>query len=124
MGYYIELSESDFQIKSANVKKVNEVFKKYSGDPDDMHEPDWQLEILNVEDILADSTVEPEIELTFNGEKLRHEPDMFDEVAPFVEKGSWIEIKGEDSIWRYYFDGVGCYEIQPEITWKVPDSCK
>lgn len=44
--------------------------------------------------------------------------DFFDVFAEFVEKGSYIEMSGEDTaMWRMYFDGEHCHEINAVITW-------
>ena len=47
---------------------------------------------------------------------------FFDVFAQFVEKGSYIEIVGEDNqLWRMVFDGEHCREVYPTILW--PEEC-
>ena len=50
----------------------------------------------------------------FCAEKLRDEYSMFREIAPFVRDGSFIEMRGEDSlVWRWAFRGGQCHEVDP-----------
>ena len=45
------------------------------------------------------------------GDALRDDRLLFDDIAPFVEAGSFIEMSGEDgTLWRWYFDGKQCEE--------------
>ncbi len=56
--------------------------------------------------------------MAFAGEKIGDEMKLFGAIAPFVEKGSFIEMDGEDGcMWRWVFDGMTCKEISPTITW-------
>lgn len=58
------------------------------------------------------------VSLSFTGEKLGADQAMFSAIAPFVEPESFIEMEGEDgSLWRWVFDGTGCQEITPTVTW-------
>jgi hypothetical protein len=57
--------------------------------------------------------------LEFCGEKLGNDWELFTAIAPFVKKGSFIEMIGEDNaMWRWVFDGKGVREVQPIITWE------
>ena len=57
----------------------------------------------------------------FCAEKLHDEYGMFQEIAPFVRGGSFIEMMGEDSqVWRWVFRGGECYEIDP--LWPEPSN--
>lgn len=43
---------------------------------------------------------------------------LFETIAKFVAKGSFVEMSGEDgSMWRFCFDGQRCNEVQPQIVW-------
>lgn len=123
MGYSIALADATFKVKPQNVKKINDIIKKYYTDHCNTG-CDWCLEVLNYEEMLADSTLGPEIELTYSGEKLYKEDEIFAEIAPYVEAGSWIEIDGEREKWRYYFDGQSCWTVRPKITWEIPPACR
>ena len=55
----------------------------------------------------------------FCAEKLHEEFSMFREIAPFVRDGSFIEMRGEDSlVWRWVFRDGTCHEVDP--LWPVP----
>lgn len=43
--------------------------------------------------------------------------ELFNVIAPFVKRGSFLEMRGEDSTWRWVFNGKVCYEDYPEIIW-------
>ena len=54
----------------------------------------------------------------FTGEKIGADKQLFDAIAPFVEPGSFIEMRGEDNaMWRWVFDGTSCKEIYPKVKW-------
>jgi hypothetical protein len=56
--------------------------------------------------------------IQFYGEKLGDDAVLFHAIAPFVEEGSWIEMRGEDSaMWRWVFRDGRLHEISPEIIW-------
>ncbi len=60
--------------------------------------------------------------LSFNGEKLGSDKDLFDAMAPFVERGSFIQMQGEDGeMWRWYFDGRQCLEQTPTVSFASDD---
>jgi hypothetical protein len=54
----------------------------------------------------------------FNGEKLGDDNLLFDAISPFVRKGSFIQMRGEDDhMWRWVFDGKSMHEVSPTISW-------
>ena len=58
------------------------------------------------------------IDLVFTGEKLGDDPDLFCNLAPFVEHGSYLEMVGEDDHrWRWVFWRGELREEHPVITW-------
>lgn len=58
------------------------------------------------------------IGLVFTGEKLGDDPDLFCNLAPFVEHGSYVEMVGEDdNRWRWVFWRGELREEHPVITW-------
>jgi hypothetical protein len=58
------------------------------------------------------------VAIDFQGEKLGDEEVLFTAIAPFVEKGSYIEIHGEeDCFWRWVFDGETMTEKYAELVW-------
>lgn len=53
----------------------------------------------------------------FVGEKMGADELLFDTIAPWVEKGSYIEMQGEDgNIWRWVFDGKHCHEKYAKLS--------
>jgi hypothetical protein len=55
----------------------------------------------------------------FNGEKMGQEEFMFQTIAPFVEAGSCIHMRGEDgSQWRWEFDGKTMKEKQGKVSFE------
>jgi hypothetical protein len=68
-----------------------------------------------VEKIPSDQDI---IGIDFTGECAGAEKELFNAIAPYVEKDSWIEMSGEEGeVWRYVFDGEKCFEKSPKIEW-------
>lgn len=44
-------------------------------------------------------------DLIFDGEKIGDENLLFSAIAAYVKPNSWIEFSGDESKWRYEFDG-------------------
>jgi hypothetical protein len=56
--------------------------------------------------------------LNYLSEKWCDDHKFFDVFAKYVEKGSYIEMGGEDGAsWRMLFDGEHCREIKPVVSW-------
>lgn len=58
--------------------------------------------------------------LEFKGEKYGDDTLLFTALAPYVEAGSYIKMKGEDgALFRWVFDGKGVKEQQAtvEVVW-------
>ena len=59
------------------------------------------------------------ISLNYTGEKLGDEQYLFGAIAPYVEKGSFIDMQGEDgAIWRWAFDGKELKEISGKVVYE------
>ena len=59
------------------------------------------------------------VSIDFDGEKIGDENVMFAAIAPFVAKGSFLELQGEDgALWRWVFDGKAMREVQAKISWE------
>lgn len=57
--------------------------------------------------------------ISFLSEKLGDEEKLFETIAPYVEKDSFIEMTGEEGDrWRWFFDGKNCKEMYAEIIWR------
>ena len=99
MGYCMSMAQCQFSVKAVNVGKVEQPLEDFCFIP----ETDGKGNITD---------------LDFTGEKLWDHDEMFKEIAPYVEDGSYIEMHGEDgSMWRWVFKNGVCHEIDPVITW-------
>lgn len=88
---------------------VDNNFFKINNFEDMMGEWRWEVEYNDNGDV--DS-------ISFTGEKSGDELKLFQAIAPFVKKDSFIEMDGEDNcMWRWVFDGTTCKEIYPTVTW-------
>lgn len=77
---------------------------------DALNEWRWEIEENNDGDVNG---------IQFVGEKLGDDNFLFDAIAPFVQKGSFIEMQGEDgTMWRWSFTGKTCKEQDPTIIWE------
>jgi len=58
-------------------------------------------------------------DLMFDGEKSGDDFEFFKILAPYVKRGSSIEMQGEDGyIWRWKFDGKTCVGQEGRVTFK------
>ncbi len=125
MGYCMNQIEESFYIKKENFNNVLQalqkecpegIIKRHKNDFKDCRtifeafdERCWNIEINEDGDI--DS-------IFFEGEKAYNDLEFFNTFAQFVEKGSYIEMSGEDCMWRWVFNGTECKEIFPTISWE------
>lgn len=55
-------------------------------------------------------------ELYFKGERLHDEDDWLEIIAPYVQRGSRLEMRGgDDYLWCWYFDGIHCNTYNGKI---------
>jgi hypothetical protein len=136
MGYYMEQRYADFHIKKVNFNNVIQAIKNLHGeeiiaDSSGSHFSwvdqkfytynnikelfdAWRWEVSHAEDN-DDADI---IDINFSGEKLGDDFELFQAIAPWVEKDSYIEMQGEDgSSWRWCFDGKKCIEKSAKIVW-------
>jgi hypothetical protein len=101
MGYHIELVDQSFFVEAKNVSRVEGKLL----DMLDFVKKDEEGNIVGVE---------------VQGEnKLWDQQEILTGIAPFVRKGSFLEILGEDGDrWRWVLDGEKCYKVTPTITWR------
>ncbi len=112
MGYYMHQTGGSFIIRCAKIPDALNALLDFDRgmNPADTSLPPaqqlaaafsaWRWEI-EVDEKSSDVTG-----VTFMGEKLRDDDDLFRSVAKFVEPGSYIEmLGGDDCSWRWYFDG-------------------
>ena len=140
MGYYCDCVDREIFIKKENIELALEKL----ADSDygmylDNYPPEtikeilagdyWEAKLFLFEDFLLDNGYSPVfdaegnvVDLYHEGEKWHNDTCFFDVFAEAVEKGSYIEMVGEDnSRWRMVFDGKCCFEIEPVIAWPEYD---
>lgn len=139
MGYYMHQRDQKFKIKAENKPAALEAIKNLAVNEkkiskicfgDSAHYAwvnDNFISRSCLEEALQDwrwvVDVAPQtkdiIAIYFDGEKLGDEEVLFDAIAPFVEKDSYIDMEGEEScIWKWHFTGNECIEEEAEIIWK------
>lgn len=135
MGYYCSCTGSSFDMKAENIGKA----LKALAETDYVWHPEKVLPVCEkgsfeeqkacFEDVLLNNGWRPAFDQKGNVEDIEFVCDkwsddniFFDVFAGFVEKGSYIEMVGEDNqLWRMVFDGEHCREVYPTILW--PEEC-
>lgn len=134
MAYGVECTDLSFAIGKKNISKVLEslVQSKYfclAREPEDCIEiartgtEEEQQDLLH--ELLTDNGYAPEFDQNGNVADLSHQSGywyddnkFFEVFASYVEKGSYIQMAGEDGqLWRMLFDGEHCREVMPVISW-------
>ena len=123
MGYYMDQVGADFFIAKENFPDVIRAIHQMDSDGSwvrsefrettDLEEifNCWRWEIFFDED--GNVT-----DITFRGEKLGDDEVLFKAIAPYVKKGSFIQMNGEGTDqWRWVVNGVSCYEQHPTVIW-------
>lgn len=81
---------------------VKELFRKWG----------WSIE-------LKDENI---VSIFFEGDKMGDDEVLMNAISPYVEAGSYIEMRGEDyntyTTWRWCFDGKTMVEKYPTIIWE------
>ena len=99
MSYYIQLTDCQFTVDARYAKQIAAELADY-----------WYEGIFDENGNI--------VEISFNGEKLRDEFEMFQRIAPMVDDGCFLQVSGEDgSLWRWVFKNGKCYGIDALITW-------
>lgn len=125
MGYCMELVDWDFEIKADKIPAAYEAMKKLIAKANkrtyyspysvgkDLFDTiigwGWEFETDDKDNVNG---------VMFTGEKLGDDDMLFEALAPFVTKGSYIEMSGEDGgLWRWVFDGKKCKEKHAKVSW-------
>lgn len=132
MGYCMSLRGVEFQIKADKKEMALQAIKDLvAGDLDggkynlNIYDEDSILNAKTLNEALNEISWDTEEDdkgnityMRFDGEKLGDEGVIFDAIAPYVKKGSFIEMGGEDShIWRWVFNGKKCVEKDAVLKW-------
>lgn len=131
MSYGVTCTDLSFSIQKENIFKVLEALDSSPY----CYLSEEELESIrggNAEkqqDILWkafwDNGYSPEFDSDGNVDDLSHQAEywyddnkFFEVFAPYVDKGSYIEMSGEDGqLWRMLFDGEHCQEVFPSVSW-------
>lgn len=115
MSYYMKQRESQFFIQKDNYKNfynsIVNVYNRIKTSPDEILCDLWRWDVFldefgNINDI------------NFAGNKMWDDELFFQEIAPFVENNSYIEMEGSDGvIWRWVFNNGEVYKKLPNILW-------
>jgi len=133
MGYYMYQMESDFTILKENHVRALGAIKALAGqetieDSSGAHfswvETQRFVQASTLEDALKEWRWDAElndegdlIDMYFEGQKYGDDEVLFNAIAPFVESGSYIQMRGEDdAIWRWVFEGGKVREVGASIT--------
>mgnify|MGYP005750691621 CR=1 FL=1 len=130
MGYCMSLRNSKFFLPAQRMQEAFAALTNLSAQaPKQRHGHfAWvRTEVLaqarDVRDVLNEwrwrptfSTQGDIVDLSFEGEKLGDDKQLFDALAPYVSRGSFLEMHGEDGeVWRWVFDGVRCLEQSANV---------
>jgi hypothetical protein len=130
MGYYISLHEQEFRIEASKKEAALAALKEHTKATE--HGYSW----VSRSDVLNSNTIEESlslfgwdprvnyvgdiVSLDYYHSKIGSEETLFGLLAPFVVKGSYLQIQGEEGdLWRWFFDGYELAEIIPIITWNM-----
>lgn len=115
MGYYMYQFKTKFHIDGEHIPEVFKALCRYDNAIRIAHGID-EKKYKNVDEVLLNydwyfdyDQEDNVIDITFEGEKYREDEKMLNVLAPYVEKGSYIIMVGEDgSIWCWHFDRERC----------------
>ena len=133
MGYCMTIEDQEFLIKKKNMAGALAAIKAIVGEGrfSWVNAKEYQ-DAETLEDALMawrwppymNKSANPKgeiVNLEFDGEKSGDEDILFRAIAPFVEAGSFIEMRGEDGCrWRWLFHKGELHEIYPEIVCPKP----
>lgn len=128
MGYYIFQEDANFFIDNKHVGDVVRAVhrlaldKEWVGGRDNnditqITDPyeifsifSWNIERNDIGDI---------VDITFEGEKMHDEQELFNAIAQFVKNDCYIQMRGEDhEQWRWSFTNGVMTEQTATITWE------
>ena len=127
MGYCMSMQDCKFLIKQEMTPELFSKLKNFLSTNKLMWVDSRYLEDANnIEDLFDEIRYDIRrdldnniVSIDFFGEKLGDDLRIFQEMAEFVEDGSYIEMSGEDNcMWRWCFKGGECKEIEPKIVWE------
>jgi len=127
MGYCVDLQDNNFRFKKEDSENIFKALKEFANNVKKLMWAD-EYSILHAEDIeecfeelrypLIENGEFYEIDY-FSGEKLGDEDKIFNSIAKYIEKDTYLEFVGEDGdVFRLVFDGEKCEYKYPKIVWE------
>jgi len=128
MGYVMWQQETVFRIPADKKKAALTALKKWAKEVGNVSwtDSDRIIQARTLELALFELAWEAEVDedynivrVVFQAEKLGDEPQFFGVLGPFVDPGSFIEMRGEDGErWRWTFDGSTMRESKARVSWE------
>ena len=143
MGYYIEQTDSKFFIPHTDFDKALTAIKAIMYSQDKMRGGSWGPDgkterwyaWVNTDEVLQSQTLVEALDcwrwkartdsfdnvcgIEFAGEKSGQDDLLFDAIAPYVESGSYVVMRGEDGeVWRWYFEEGTCVEQAGRVSYQ------
>lgn len=136
MGYCMDQVGSKFRIERKNFEKALLAIKALAGHESITDSSGPHFSWVNNEEYLKAETLEKAIDawrwhaevdgaegdiidISFRGEKYGDDDAFFKAIAPFVVKGSFIEMSGEEGArWRWFFDGYTVHEQSGRVVYE------
>lgn len=136
MGYCISQGDSRFHIAASEVPKAFVALKQAA---ELLHSAGKSVRWVRLPTLCAARNLAEQLEewrwrvdqaadgsitaVHFEGEKLGDDLRLWQLLAPFVQRGSFIVIHGEEGdTWRWYFDGRTCLEQQAQMSFGPTDA--
>ena len=119
MSYSVQFRGGEFHIDRKNMKPAENALRAYR--------MRCGYDVANdatLVDMLCDCCWVPEMDgngdinyIYLDDDYIGDEEDWFEEIAPFVRRGSHLALEGDDGyIWCFYFDGRHCTQHHGVIT--------
>ena len=144
MGYCMNMQDSSFHIPEASFSDALAAIKSVMNIADKMRGGSLERVVearkwyswVNTDAVLASETLleamrvwrwKPCVSdsgdidgISFLGEKSGQDEVLFEAIAPFVKRDSYICMHGEDgALWRWHFDGVHCLNQNGKVVYGI-----
>ena len=126
MGYHMTQRDARFHLPRRHFKAALKAVRQLLSAPlyDSADHPTRQRSLAKVLPVLG-WEVEQDIQtgdivsILFAGEKAHEDLELLKVLAPFVKKGSFIAMDGEDGcLWRWWFNGQSVSEQYGHVVYK------
>jgi hypothetical protein len=126
MGYHMTQRDARFHLPRRHFKAALKAVRQLFSAPiyDSADNPTRQRSLLRVLPVLGweveqDVKTRDIVSILFAGEKAHEDLELFKVLAPFVKRGSFIAMVGEDGcLWRWWFTGQSVREQYGRVVYK------